>query len=379
MMTATMSSLFGGGTKPYKGTRSRTRRIRHSCGPADEASAVSGVSYWEHRNEGSEPCPKARRENSLAASLRRHIRLGGTVDDWRWKPRGDKEYSCDLSDPVVPGIGHYTVHNRTPEDGGPCVQSLREMSAHYYLKQHGTLEGWEHHPRVDVTEFDCRVHDPFVPNSHHAAWHHRTPGAESCVQSKRERSADVWLKAKGTLDGWNWPNKKGKQPKVYSCVPSDVFEPNGAHWHQHQRTPGGVPCEQSLKERSAYIYRLKYGNLDGWEHRSKEGLRNVPHRLYKVTFLEGNDLYYGITRQPLDIRINYHTAAQSPVGLRITAGEIYTAQVLCEFPNRDEAEQTERLAIRSGNPSGRLLNDAHNPWFGLPGPHWGPVPEQGRV
>ena len=77
--------------------------------------------------------------------------------------------------------------------------------------------------------------------------------------------------------------------------------------------------------------------------------------VYQVTFLSG-DRYYGITSRTLTERLAQHRGGGTRVGRRMNAGETFTVEVLCVAPTRKQALEIERLAIKSGNPWGKVLN-----------------------
>ena len=77
--------------------------------------------------------------------------------------------------------------------------------------------------------------------------------------------------------------------------------------------------------------------------------------VYQVTFLSG-DRYYGITSRTLNERLSQHRRGGTRAGRRINRGEAFTAEVLCVAPTKQQALEIERLAVRSGNPWGKVLN-----------------------
>ena len=77
--------------------------------------------------------------------------------------------------------------------------------------------------------------------------------------------------------------------------------------------------------------------------------------VYQITFLN-RDRYYGITYATLEHRLRQHRWQNSRVGKRMKSGEAFTAEVLCLAPTRKQALEIERLAVRSGNPWGKVLN-----------------------
>ena len=77
--------------------------------------------------------------------------------------------------------------------------------------------------------------------------------------------------------------------------------------------------------------------------------------VYQITFLSG-DRYYGITSRTLPERLAQHRRGGTRAGRRINQGEAFTAEVLCVAPTKKEALEIERMAVRSGNPWGKVLN-----------------------
>ena len=227
-------------------------------------------------------------------------------------------------------------------------------------------------------KFNCDLHDPVVPNKGHHEAHRvgRLPGSP-CFQSLRERSAYKYLKRNGTLEGWKGyqPQFTGKTRFEFDCEATGPIVPNATHWQQHKRDQkkgGPPPCERSAVEMSAYTYQRKHGDLVGWDSTKWAKGRMCKHIVYKIMLING-DWYYGITSWPLAERLRYHIYNKSAVGVRLDAGELSWSETLCELPNRMEAEEVERLMIRSGNPYGILINKDDNPWHGQPAPHFSPA------
>ena len=217
--------------------------------------------------------------------------------------------------------------------------------------------------------YRCDWHEPVIPNGGHLVAHRRTE-EEPCPQSRRERSAASWVREHGSLAGWKYkPHPPGGF--YYSdCDTIAPVVPTARHYKRHRRE-GSMYCLRSLLERSAKSWENSKGSLDGWEASLFD---SNTHRVYQVNI--GGDRYYGRTVRNLELRLLQHRRKQSLsiVGERMNAGELYKAETLCEFPgDRFSAIMLEMMCIRSGNPDGKILNEEHNPWFGLPAPHWGPV------
>ena len=58
-----------------------------------------------------------------------------------------RTYSCELRDDFEPNVGHWHAHQKAANDW-PCLQALRERSAHLWINEHGSLDGWSHRPHM---------------------------------------------------------------------------------------------------------------------------------------------------------------------------------------------------------------------------------------
>ena len=207
----------------------------------------------------------------------------------------------------------------------------------------------------------------FEPNTGHRQAH-LAAGETPCDQSQMEYAAWERIHRYGkSLDGWKYKSRRG----VYfsDCDTEGPVEPTLAHYRRHCRAKTKV-CERANAERSLHRHFGKRGTVEGWQ--DPRFVNRLKHIVYRVEFLNG-DQYVGITCIPLEERLVSHCESTSNVGMRLLSDELYHAEVLCELPNRMEARKVEELIIKSGNPKGRLLNIHHNPWKGLPAPHWGAV------
>ena len=324
----------------------------------------NGAHRSYHRNKGEDVCDQATRERSAYNHIERVGSLEGWVDKWIGEIYFP--YSCETSkdEDIVPTASHYSLHSRREENH--CEESKRQLSAHKYLKRYESLEGWRYIPQ-NPEGHNCEPHEPTRPNKAHYAYH-KGRDEEPCPQSKKEQSAYEYNRQHGSLDGWNYNPVSGY---VSDCDTTGEIVPSKVHYQRHFQE-GSEYCDRALLEASAYGHKIRHGNIDDWTPNLYRRGRYSLHRIYKITF-ENHDVYYGITNQLLEIRIYGHIDVGLETGQRLTAGEPHTIEVLCEAENKREAEQIEKLMIKSGNPKGRLLNDRENPWYNLPAPHWGNV------
>ena len=315
-----------------------------------------------HERRGEPTCEQSRKECSAYKYLKEH----GSLEGWEYYPNNRKyEWSCEYLGYFTPNKSHYAYHSRNQETA--CEQSLKEQSAFGYLQNYGTLDGWNYIPQLPA-DFNCEPHDNFEPNANHRRYHTRR-GEPICEQSKKENAAYAFLQKYGWLGSWKYKH----YDYVSQCDDEGPLIPHQGHHTRHKKA-GEPPCERATLELSAYTHKQRHGTLEGWEPSLYKKGRNCRHRFYKITFPATGDWYYGITSQLIDIRITRHIDYESDVGLRMLSGELYDIEILGEAPTRREAYAVETLMIRSGNPHGRLLNRSSNPWYGLPPPHWGVAP-----
>ena len=317
-----------------------------------------------HRNRKEKECVQGNRERSAYD----HIERYGNLDGWIDKALGETywPYNCDIHNPFEPTPSHASAHYHRKEKS--CEQSLRELSAYKYREKYGTLEGWVR-IKQNVEGHICIPHDPVRPNKAHYAYH-RGQGEPGCFQSKKEQSAYEYKRThNGSLVGWDYSPVSGYES---DCGTTGPIVPTMVHYKK-DKDRFGEACDRAKLEASLYRHKHRHGTTEGWTPNLFRRGQRMKHRVYKIVFLLNYDWYYGITCMPIEERIDGHIAGDKEAGMRIAEGELYLVEILCELPNKKEAEAVERVMIRSGNPYGRLLNIRENPWYGLPAPHWGSI------
>ena len=198
------------------------------------------------------------------------------------------------------------------------------------------------------------------PSGKHYDWHryHQTP---QCGKAKVERN---WLEAEQSA-GHPLPDYEPvRNMDGYECGTADeAVGPSTGHYHWHRRN-GEDPCGKAIREHS-------------WKGAERAAERPLPDYepntmydpdaetfVYQITFIDG-DRYYGVTSRNPEVRWREHRGTDTPLGRKLRSGTMFMTEVLCVAPNRRLALEVERMAIKSGNPWGSILNDFHNEREGI--------------
>ena len=194
--------------------------------------------------------------------------------------------------------------------------------------------------------------DATGPSYAHYKWH-RNRGTDPCGKARHENG---WAEAQHRV-GHPLETYEPRYRDGYECGPAEDAEgPTTRHaqWHRKAGTP---VCGKALAEDSWYVMEKDYGK--GIDYTYGEGVMDGPTTVYQYTFLDG-DRYYGRTGKKVERRWEEHEVADTPVGRKIRSGMAFVTEVLCVAPNRRMAMEIERMAIKSGNPWGKILNIIHN-------------------
>ena len=250
------------------------------------------------------------------------------------------QYECgDESEAVDASAAHAAWHWRRKEE--PCGKAKAEKKMYQALiAEGGSKRKWR------PARYECGEEaDATEAGTGHSAWHKRRK-EEPCGKAKAE-SRLYQRKHYGYEGRVYYDHQCGEMEDAVYASTAHVL------WH---RKRGEVSCDKGLEE--ARRSRLKHSNgqmrlpmkVMNWNRR---------HWVYQITFLNG-DRYYGITLKMPKYRWEEHLRDKSILGEMMRSGLPYTAEVICETPNRREARRVERMAIASGNPWGRILNIQHN-------------------
>ena len=191
------------------------------------------------------------------------------------------------------------------------------------------------------------------PSLKHYKWH-RNRRTAICELSRREAA---WYQAERRV-GHAIAEYSPLSPLGFECGTADDAErPSFRHYMWHRRR-GTAQCGLSRAEWAWYNICNNDGRLpDGagfvrlqWD---------IPTAVYQYSFVDG-DRYYGITSRDPATRWMEHQYDQSPLGEKIRSGAVFVTEVLCVAPDRYRALEIEEMAIKAGNPWGRLLNRTHN-------------------
>ena len=348
-----------------------------SDGPVTEETANHRHYDLHLKREGKAGiCHQSRKELSAYRWLRKY----GTLDGWLYVPLG-RGWSC-LDGPVTEEnatAGHYQFHTKCRNEKA-CPQSYKEASAYYYLMKHGTLEGWCYYPlddrsdeavahrrrswllanRYDPDEvFDCSDRPVTETNigRRHYYFHRNEPGGGvPCPQSRKELSAERWLRLYGTLESW-----EHRPLTDWDCDNDDTDYAGRGHIGFHQRRNERA-CLPSRNANRRYLDMLAAERLP-------YGLNLSPHTLYVYVFEDGFR-YFGITSGPVRERDLQHRLADTLLGTKLRAGHPHTLGEIGTFPNRREAEEAEAFLIETtaglggGAGLGWLLNHVFVPrWY----------------
>ena len=233
---------------------------------------------------------------------------------------------------------HYRYHWRRKEE--PCLLSMAANTGMSYLRDHGTLDGWEYTPRP---QWDCEDWAGWTPQEAHRT-HHRNQGEAPCPLSLMEQTAHSYQ----TTNGEAW------QEKIWNCA-ADDGSVQCDHHNYHRRITKSPQCEPARLQNRRYHRQYRTGTPEETDRTMRA------HKVYQFTFLNG-DRYYGITFTTMKERLRRHLATTGyEIGDRLRNGEAYVLDVLCEAPDQAAAQKLERMMIRAGNPHGRILNIRHNP------------------
>ena len=327
------------------------------CGPADEATGPYVSHYRWHRRQGINACGKSKAE---AAWYYAEARAGHSLPDYiiTRETRKETNYVCgDADEATSPGFRHYMKHNN--EGTSPCPKSLKQYAWYYAEVRAGCSLPDYQWKLNNIKDYVCGTADTATrPDTSHYEWHrrHKTP---ACDKSKAE---NAWhyaeYRAGHSLPDYQW--KPRTKSDGYKCgTAEEATSPNGNHyaWHLNSKIK---PCDKSKKEKAWYIAELKKGKpLPDYVYKGPLDW-DVPTSVYQITFIDG-DRYYGITALvDVEERVREHQKADSPVGDKIRSGVVFIAELLCVAPDRYKALEIEKMAIKSGNPHGSLLNRQHN-------------------
>ena len=350
------------------------RPNRYVCGSAEDVEEPSRAhEKWHLRNpeERGRPCEKSVVE---AAWYRWVRKTGRPAEEW-WRRENRTNWNnqkvrvfheCgEASDATGPSQSHYAWDKK--HYGKPCGLAREEYSWYEAERRAGhpieDLTAWRTRERtsrkgIPLVSYECgEAVEATEPNVAHYAWHLYN-GTECCPRSRKEFA---WSKAQDreerVIKDFDW------QPKNmggYECgTAEDAERPTSSHY-SYDMTHYGKACDKAKVE-GAWAAKERslgrpvpdyepYSDLD-WD---------APTSVYQYTFLDG-DRYYGITSRRPEVRWQHQTRENSRLGEKIRSGVPYTTEVLCVAPDRRQAVEIERLAIKSGNPWGNLLNDQHNP------------------
>ena len=342
--------------------------VAYQCGTEPERPGKGHLAW--HRRKSTEPCPKSKAESNWATAEKK---AGRPLPDWKpWKPGMPRpasrkyEYRCGgFDDRQTANVNHKAQHIREGSEVCAAAEAESLWRAAEYRVGH-PIPDWERTDRNNgLATYQCGDEaDATEPGlRHYNAHYHRRENP--CGKSLFMKA---WFKAEERA-GTSLPNWQRPEPVVYDCGgPDAATRPSVSHaaYHYGRDEPR---CGSSLAEASWWVAEKKAGKpIPDYQHRAGN-IYAEETALYCHYFLNG-DRYYGISAFP---NIRWDNGDYNPVLSEALATQLYVSEVLAWLPNRDEAEAVERLCIRSGNPAGRLLNITHNPWAGLPAPHYGPV------
>ena len=333
--------------------RQYQNREGYVCGSADTAEEPSYRHLQWHKYHQTEPCGKSRKESAWHYA---EYRAGQPIPDYQWKQNNMNGYECGTEEEATgPSGKHYDWHknNNTDYCGKSRLERLwynAELVAGYTIPDYQRTRNPNGH-----SNYICGSADEATgPSTAHYSWH-RKRDTEPCDKSIREAS---WYSHEKYV-GYPVADYKQRELVTYQCGPAEEAEgASSGHygWHKWWETE---PCPKSKKEQAWYAAEARLGHsLPDYEYYGTLD-KNVPTSVYQYSFVDG-DRYYGITCRDVETRWLEHQQADTLVGDKIRSGILFATEVLCVAPDRYQAEDIERLAVKSGNPWGRLLNIQHN-------------------
>ena len=241
--------------------RLMSKRKKHICGSADEATGPSVAHYSWHKKQQTSVCEKAKRENAWYSAERR---TGITIENFEYKEK--VHYDCgSAEDATGPSVAHQGWHraNKTLV----CDKALKEAAWYRAEKRKGQkIVDYQWNPHPSRATYVCgSAEDATGPSSKHYSWH-RKQGTAQCDKAKAEMS---WMGAERRA-GNSIPDYVYKRRVEYECGPTEAATaPGSSHmgWHRYNKT---TPCGKSRKEAAWYDAERKAGHsLEDYEYRPK--------------------------------------------------------------------------------------------------------------
>ena len=261
-----------------------------------------------------------------------------------------KHICGEREDATGPSRAHYAWHYRR---GDPrCGKALQEY-AWYWAEAKSESPIPIFVPDRNRDGYQCGTEaDAVAPSRNHYKWH-KYAGTPVCGLAQREYG---WAIAESHAGRVIEDYQPARHQGGYVCgAAADAESASGGHYGWH-RWFGTQPCAKSLAEKAWEAAERRAGRkLDSHVPFAQD----VPTTVYQITFLDG-DRYYGLTSLLPETRWKEHQVADTPVGRKIRSGTVFVTEVLCVAPNRRQAAEIERMAIKAGNPWGNLLNIQHN-------------------
>ena len=256
-------------------------------------------------------------------------------------------------DATGPSGAHYRWHlrHRTPT----CGKAKREFA--WKSKEKRLGRSIPDYAPPTLLEFECGSEEAAEgPSNRHYDWHLRRNTAP-CGKARREASWSCAERRAGhPLPDWK-PRYNLKGHICEDAVAAQTASRAHYDWHHYWDTP---PCGKATAEFAWWTLEKKRGYaIPDYDAETRMGTDwDAPTTVYQHTFIDG-DRYYGISSNP-EYRWQQQKWETSPLGDKLRSGAMFITEVLCVAPNRRMAMEVERMAIKSGNPWGRLLNRIHN-------------------